>query len=158
MLVERTERGDEMFMAMLRRHSQHVLDTEALAIAARTGCCPNRCSRSADDEGAHHAGDEPLWSESWYVDFVDAEQGVGGWVRLGLIPNENSAWINALLCGPGMPTIALNDFEAQLPTTRPSCAPMPSTSPTRRRTAADLPRQRARARSGVRRSGRAVAR
>ena len=30
MLVERTERGDEMFMTMLRRHSQHVLDTGAL--------------------------------------------------------------------------------------------------------------------------------
>ena len=32
MLVERTERGDEMFMTMLARHCQHVLDTDALAI------------------------------------------------------------------------------------------------------------------------------
>ena len=32
MLVERTDRGDEMFMAMLERHCEHVLDTDALAI------------------------------------------------------------------------------------------------------------------------------
>ena len=31
MLVERTERGDQMFMAMLERHCQHVIDTDALA-------------------------------------------------------------------------------------------------------------------------------
>ena len=31
MLVERTERGDRMFMTMLQRHCQHVLDTDALA-------------------------------------------------------------------------------------------------------------------------------
>ena len=37
MLVERTERGDEMFMVMLRRHSQHVLDTDALAILPEPG-------------------------------------------------------------------------------------------------------------------------
>jgi len=29
MMVERTERGDEMFMAMAARHSQHVLDLDA---------------------------------------------------------------------------------------------------------------------------------
>ena len=32
MLVERTDRGDEMFMVMLERHCQHVLDTDALAV------------------------------------------------------------------------------------------------------------------------------
>ncbi len=32
MLVERTDRGDEMFMAMLERHCQHVIDIDALAI------------------------------------------------------------------------------------------------------------------------------
>lgn len=31
MLVERTERGDQMFMTMLQRHCDHVLDTDALA-------------------------------------------------------------------------------------------------------------------------------
>jgi hypothetical protein len=29
MLVERTPRGDEMFMTMARRHGAHILDLEA---------------------------------------------------------------------------------------------------------------------------------
>jgi hypothetical protein len=32
MLVERTERGDEMFMTMLRRHCEHVLDIDSLSV------------------------------------------------------------------------------------------------------------------------------
>jgi hypothetical protein len=67
------------------------------------------------DEGAHPPGDEPLWNESWYFDVVDAAQSVGAWIRLGLIPNENRSWVQALLCGPAIPTIALSDFEAPLP-------------------------------------------
>jgi len=31
MLVERTERGDKMFMAMAERHAQHALDLDAIA-------------------------------------------------------------------------------------------------------------------------------
>ena len=38
MLVERTDRGDEMFMVMLRRHCQHVLDTDALAVLPEPAC------------------------------------------------------------------------------------------------------------------------
>jgi hypothetical protein len=70
---------------------------------------------SAADDAAHAPGPEPLWNESWYFDFADSGQGLGGWVRLGLYPNENRAWVNALVCGPGMPTIALNDFHVPLP-------------------------------------------
>ena len=114
MLVERTERGDEMFMTMLRRHSQHVIDTDAL-VTLPEPAVPEALQPSAADEGAHPPGAEPLWSESWYADFVDEGQGVGGWFRLGLIPNENRAWVNGLLCGPGIPTIAVNDFEVALP-------------------------------------------
>ncbi len=114
MLVERTERGDEMFMTMLARHSQHVLDTDALstlpAAAATEALKP-----AADDEGAHRPGAEPLWSESWYADFVDERRAVGGWFRLGLMPNEKIAWVNALLCGPDIPTIAVSDFDVALP-------------------------------------------
>ena len=50
MLVERTERGDAMFMTMLQRHCDHVLDTDALAIAARTGGAASRCDRRTEDE------------------------------------------------------------------------------------------------------------
>lgn len=67
------------------------------------------------DEKPHAAEATPLWNESWYFDFADPQQGIGGWVRLGLMPNENVAWICALVCGPDMPTIAVLDFKAELP-------------------------------------------
>jgi ecdysteroid kinase len=114
MLVARTERGDEMFMTMLARHAQHVIDTDALSTLPPPAA-PEPLQPTADDEGPHPPGAEALWSESWYADFVDEGQAVGGWFRLGLMPNERIAWVNALLCGPGIPTIAVNDFEVALP-------------------------------------------
>ncbi|WNG85448.1 phosphotransferase [Mycobacterium sp. ITM-2016-00317] len=114
MLVERTERGDEMFMAMIARNCQHVLDTDALALLPAP-TTPEPLQPNPEDDGRHDPTDEPLWSESWYLDFVDPDQQIGGWIRLGLIPNENHAWINGLLCVPGGPTIAMLDFDAPLP-------------------------------------------
>ena len=114
MLVERTDRGDDMFMVMMERHAQHVLDTDALALLP-TPSAREPLQPSPEDEGQHPRTDEPLWSESWYFDFADPGQGVGGWIRLGLIPNEGHAWVNALLCGPGLPTIAGLDWDAPLP-------------------------------------------
>ncbi len=114
MLVARTERGDAMFMAMIARHCQHVLDTDALAILPAPAA-PEPLRPNVNDEQRHEATDEALWSESWYFDFADPAQGVGGWIRLGLIPNQGHAWINGLVCGPGMPTIAVLDFAAPLP-------------------------------------------
>jgi hypothetical protein len=114
MLVERTERGDAMFMTMLQRHCEHVLDVDALeTLAAPTVAEPLRPSR--EDESAHAVTGEPLWSESWYADFADAASGFGGWVRIGLIPNQQTAWLHALLCGPELPTVAVVDFEVPLP-------------------------------------------
>ncbi len=111
MLVERTDRGDQMFMTMLQRHCDHVLDTDALAILPDPAA-PEPLRPTEDDEGAHAPTDEPLWSESWYADFVDAAQGLGGWFRIGLVANQRKAWIHALLCGPDMPTVAV---DAQVP-------------------------------------------
>ena len=111
MLVERTDRGDQMFMTMLDRHCSHVLDTEALDILAPPAI-PEPLVPAVEDEFAHPPTGEELWNESWYLDFADADAGLGGWVRLGLIPNQDTAWVNVLFCGPGMPTVALNDFHA----------------------------------------------
>jgi hypothetical protein len=114
MLVERTERGDAMFMTMLERHCEHVLDVDALAtLADPKPVEPLRPSH--DDESAHSAAAEPLWSESWYADFADTASGFGGWMRLGLIPNHQTAWLHALLCGPNLPTVAVADVEIPLP-------------------------------------------
>jgi hypothetical protein len=68
---------------------------------------PEPLRPSEEDELAHTATDEPLWSESWYSDFVDAAQGLGGWFRIGLIANQQTAWVQALLCGPDRPTVAI---------------------------------------------------
>lgn len=114
MLVERTDRGDQMFLTMLDRHSSHVLDTDALDALPQPAESPALQPDPAD-EAAHPPGGEPLWNESWYWDFADPEQGIGGWIRLGLVPNQNVAWINALICGPDIPTVACLDFQAPLP-------------------------------------------
>jgi hypothetical protein len=114
MLVERTERGDRMFMTMLQRNCDHVLDTDALATLP-AAAAPEPLRPSQEDELAHAATDEPLWSESWYADFVDAAQGLGGWFRIGLVANQQTAWVHALLCGPDMPTVAVVDCEVPLP-------------------------------------------
>lgn len=114
MLVERTERGDAMFMTMLQRHCEHVLDIDAFAtLPAPVPLEPLRPSDG--DESAHAATDEPLWSESWYADFADPAQGLGGWIRLGLIPNQNRTWLHALLCGPQLPTVAVVDIDLPIP-------------------------------------------
>ena len=114
MLVERTDRGDHMFMTMLQRNCDHVLDTDALATLPEAAA-PQPLRPSEDDELAHAPTAEPLWSESWYADFVDAAQGLGGWFRIGLIANQRTAWVHALLCGPDMPTVAVVDAHVPLP-------------------------------------------
>lgn len=114
MLVERTDRGDRMFTTMLQRNCDHVLDTDALATLP-AAVAPEPLRPSEDDELAHAPTAEPLWSESWYADFVDAAQGMGGWFRIGLIANQQKAWVHALLCGPDMPTVAVADAEVPLP-------------------------------------------
>lgn len=114
MLVERTDRGDEMFMTLLQRHCEHVLDTDAVALLPEaTPAVP--LQPADEDESAHTPTDEPLWNESWYADFADTASGFGGWIRLGLIPNQPTAWLNALLCGPGLPTVAVVDFDVPVP-------------------------------------------
>ena len=124
-LVERTERGDRMFMTMLQRNCDHVLDTDALATlpAAET---PEPLRPAEDDELAHAPTAEPLWSESWYADFVDAAQGLGGWFRIGLIANQQTALVHALLCGPDLPTVAVDAPKSRCRRTRGCCAPTPS--------------------------------
>lgn len=74
---------------------------------------------SADDR-RHPPGPELLWSESWSFDFVDRDGGLGGWVRLTLLPNLGVAWYDGYLCGPGRPLLAVIDREVPLPTSPPS--------------------------------------
>jgi len=116
MLVERTERGDAMFMAMLARHSQQALDLAAEDLLPAASTAPPVPLRPApEDEGRHAPGPEELWNESWYFDAIAADGSLGAWVRIGLYPNLGVCWYTALICGPGRPTVAVIDLAAPLP-------------------------------------------
>ncbi|KAF2102891.1 aminoglycoside phosphotransferase [Rhizodiscina lignyota] len=112
--VERTERGDEMFMTLIARHCDQVLDLDALSILPPpVELKPLRPTE--EDESTHPLGNDHLWQESWYFDFADIHQDFGGYVRTGVDPARNRTWYTALLCGPDRPTIAVVDFKAPLP-------------------------------------------
>jgi hypothetical protein len=116
MLVERTERGDEMFMTTLARHAQHALDLDTLElIRAPAGGSPAPLRPAPGDESRHAPGPERLWNESWYFDVVAPDGRLGAYVRVGLYPNLNRCWYTAFVCGPGRPTVAVIDFDAPLP-------------------------------------------
>jgi hypothetical protein len=118
MLVERTPRGDEMFVAMLARHGQQALDLDAEALlgepsAARASAPAPR--PAAADEAPHRPGPEQLWNESWYFDAAAPDGSLGAYVRVGLYPQLDVCWYTALVCAPGRATIAAIDFAAPLP-------------------------------------------
>ena len=120
--------------------------------AARTRRARSRCSRPRPTRVRTHPARSRCGARAGTPTSSTSGRRVGGWFRLGLIPNENRAWVNALLCGPGIPTIAVNDFEAALPddadVREHRCH---RTHPHGHRAAADLPRQAARSGPGVRR-------
>ena len=70
---------------------------------------------SAADELRHVPTDEHLWSESWYLDFFDPEQGIGGYVRLGLYPGMRTAWYWACVVGPDRPLVTVIDHDVSIP-------------------------------------------
>lgn len=115
-IVERTARGDDMFMTSVSRYAQQVLDLDAFELLPEprsTRRAPQR--PAAADERPHLAGAEQLWNESWYFDVVADDTSVGAYVRLGLYPNLGVSWITAMACGPQQPTVAVVDFQAPLP-------------------------------------------
>jgi hypothetical protein len=42
----------------------------------------------ADDELRHEWDDDPLWRESWYFNFSDPVNQIGGWLYLWVVPNQ----------------------------------------------------------------------
>ena len=116
MIVERTERGDEMFMVSLQRYAQHVLDLESLELLPEAGTGrPAPLRPEPAEESLHPAGPEELWNESWYFDAVSDDGSLGLYTRLGRYPNMGNAWMTTIVCGPGRPTVELVDLEAPLP-------------------------------------------
>jgi hypothetical protein len=71
MLVERTERGDEMFLVTLARYAQQILDLDALELLPAAGLGPPAgAAPGARRRGPPRARAEELWNESWYFDAV----------------------------------------------------------------------------------------
>jgi Phosphotransferase enzyme family len=116
MVVERTPRGDDMFMVSVARYAQQALDLDAFELLPAPGSGrPAPLRPAPEDEHPHGPGSDQLWNESWYFDTVADDGRTGAYVRLGLYPNLEVSWITAMVCGPGRPTVAVVDFEAPLP-------------------------------------------
>ncbi len=116
MVVERTERGDNMFMAWLERNSQQIIDIGALELLpAPAAGKPPPLVPHPDDEGRHEPGSEALWNESWYFDAVSDNGDLGVYTRIGRVPNQDNCLYTACICGPARPSIMLVDSSAPLP-------------------------------------------
>jgi hypothetical protein len=70
-----------------------------------------------DDERRHPPGEEALWQESYYLDFVADDDSVGGYVRLGMYPNLGVSWWTTFVVGPDRPTVASVAFDLAVPET-----------------------------------------
>jgi hypothetical protein len=116
MMVERTERGDEMFMTWLGRNAQQILDLDAMSLLPEPSSAPLVPLRpQPEDERRHAPGPEPLWNESWYFDAVSDDGSLGLYVRLGRLPNQGITLYTAAICRPGRPSIMVIDPRAPLP-------------------------------------------
>ncbi len=116
LIVERTERGDEMFLGSLARFAQQILDLDALELLPAPGSGrPTPLRPAPADEHPHQPGGEELWNESWYFDLIADDRRIGAYVRLGLYPNLDVSWITAMVCGPDRDTVAVIDTAAPLP-------------------------------------------
>ena len=115
-LVERTERGDEMFLVSLSRYAQQILDLDALELLPEAGSGrPPALRPQPSDEGRHAPGPEELWNERWYFDAISEDGRTGVYTRLGLYPNLGVSWLTAFVCGPDRPTVAIVEFAAPVP-------------------------------------------
>ena len=68
------------------------------------------------DEGRHQPGTDALWGESWYHDFAASDGSYGGYLRLGLYPNQQIAWYWVYLVRKGQPLVLIRDHTVACPT------------------------------------------
>ena len=67
------------------------------------------------DEQRHGPGPEPLWNESYYLDFVDGEGDLAGYVRIGLYPNLGVTWWTTMIVGADRPLVSSLAFDLPIP-------------------------------------------
>jgi len=68
------------------------------------------------DEARHTPDpDEPLWNESYYLDWFAEDLSVGGYVRIGFYPNLDRVWYWACLVGPDRPLVTVIEHDIAMP-------------------------------------------
>lgn len=67
------------------------------------------------DEHRHTPDDDPLWNESYYLDFFTEDLSLGGYARIGFYPNLGRVWYWACLVGPDRPLVTVIDHDVPLP-------------------------------------------
>ncbi len=102
-IVERTERGDDMFLTSARALRPAGPRPRCARAAAGTRIGPSGAAPGPGDEGVTPPAREELWNESWYFDAVSDDARAGRYARLGLYPNLGVSWLTALVCGPTPP-------------------------------------------------------
>jgi len=63
------------------------------------------------DESRHPTGQEPLWNESYYMDFVAEDGSLGGYIRLGFYPNLGVAWWTTAVVRPDRPSVISQAYD-----------------------------------------------
>jgi hypothetical protein len=107
-VVERTDRGDDMFATVFERIAQQIIDLDALELLPEPNAeRPQPLRAEPADEGLHPPGPEDLWNESYYFDGVSDDGSLGVYARIGRLPNRGECLYTACICGPGRPTIML---------------------------------------------------
>ncbi len=97
MVVERTDRGDDMFMAVFGRAAQMAIDLNAAELLPEPNAEANAPLRpDPADEGTHDPGPEELWNESWYFDAISDDGGLGVYHRIGRLPNTDACLVTTL--------------------------------------------------------------
>jgi hypothetical protein len=67
------------------------------------------------DERHHDHDADPLWSESYYLDFFSADGTVGGYVRIGRYPNLGVIWYWACVVGGDRRLVTVIDHTVPIP-------------------------------------------
>ncbi len=74
---------------------------------------PDSDSHEVDsaDEGRHRPEHDPLWNESYYLDFVAVGGAIAGYARIGLYPGLGVTWWTTALVGADRPLTASVSYD-----------------------------------------------
>ena len=67
------------------------------------------------DDRRHPPGDDRRWQESWELDLVTADGGLGATFRLTLHPHDGVSWVWCSVVGEGRRLVTVVELEAPLP-------------------------------------------